>query len=93
MAKGKGFRRTLSHEPTLWANLKSSPPIWLSIASILIFAGSVIGSEWHYRSTEKAMESLPHLSLSLDDPAIFTERKLISRQVAAQLHYEDAQSI
>ena len=93
MAKGRGFRRTLSHEPTLWANLKSSPPIWLSIASILIFAGSVIGSEWHFRSTEKAMESLPHLSLSLDDPEILTEEQLISRQVAAQLHFDSAQSI
>ena len=93
MAKGKGFRRTLSHEPTLWANLKSTPPISLGIVSILIFAGSVIGSEWHYRSTEKGMESLPHLSLSLNDPEILTEEQLISRQVAAQLHFDSAQSI
>ena len=93
MAKGRGFRRSLSDESTSWSNLQSAPPILLSITSILIVVGSAIGSEWHYRNTETAMESLPHLSLRLDDPAIFTERKLISRQVAAQLHYEDAQSI
>jgi exosortase/archaeosortase family protein len=93
MAKGRGFRRSLSDESTSWSNLQSSPPIWLSITSILIVVGSAIGSEWHYRNTEAAMESLPNLSLSLDDPEILTERKLISRQVKAQLHYEDAQSI
>ena len=39
------------------------------------------------------MEDLPAIHLSLDAPEILTETKHISRQVAAQLHYEDAQSI
>ena len=93
MAKGRGFRKSLSDEPTSWLNLQSSPPIWLSITSILIVIGAAIGSELHYRNTESAMEDLPRLALSLDDPEIFTEENSISRQVAAQLHYEDAQSI
>jgi hypothetical protein len=69
------------------------PPIWLSITSILIVVGSAIGSEWHYQNAESAMEDLPAIHLSLDAPEILTETKHISRQVAAQLHYEDAQSI
>ena len=93
MAKGRGFRKSLSDEPTSWLNLQSSPPIWLSVTCILIVVGSAIGSELHYRNTESAMEDLPRLALSLDDPEIFTEENSISRQVAAQLHYEDAQSI
>jgi exosortase len=93
MAKGGAFSQSLGEDPTSWSNLQSSPPIWLSISSILIAVGSAIGSEWHYQNTEAAMEDLPRLALSLDDPEIFTEENSISRQVAAQLHYEEAQSI
>ena len=93
MAKGGGFSQSLSDEPTSWSNLRSAPPIWLSITSILIVVGSAIGSEWHYQNAESAMEDLPAIHLSLDAPEILTETKHISRQVAAQLHYEDAQSI
>jgi len=39
------------------------------------------------------MEDLPALRLSLKDPEIHIEEQVISKQVAAQLHFEDAQSI
>ena len=39
------------------------------------------------------MQDLPDLHLKLDDPEIHIEEQSISRQVAAQLHYEDARSI
>jgi exosortase len=93
VAKGKGFRQSLGDEPTSWINLQSSPAIWLSTTSILLVLGSALGSEWHYQNAEKNMKDLPHLELSLDDPEILTETKRISRQVAAQLHYEDAESV
>ena len=39
------------------------------------------------------MKDLPTLGLSLKDPELHIEEQPISRQVAAQLHYEEAQSI
>lgn len=93
VAKGRGFMRRLGDETTSWINLQSSPPIWLSTTSIFIVIGSALGSEWHYQNAETDMQDLPELELSLDDLEILTETRRISRQVAAQLHYEEAQSI
>lgn len=83
----------IANEPSNWSNLVSAPPLYLSIPTILIFIGTAIGSELHYRNTESSMEALPTLDLSLEDPEIFTEKNIISQQVAAQLHYKDARSV
>ena len=40
----------------------------------------------------KSLENLPRLEVNLDDPTILTSQQNISRQVAAQLHYEEASS-
>ena len=83
----------IANAPSNWSNLGSAPPLYLSIPTILIFVGTAVGSELHYRNTESAMETLPTLELSLEDPEIFTEKNIISQQVAAQLHYKDARSV
>jgi exosortase len=87
------FSRALGNQMSSWSNLKSSPPLPFSIVSIIFVTGTACFSEFHYRNTESQMKDLPTLQLSLADPEIHTEEHTISRQVAAQLHYEDAQSI
>ena len=90
MAKGGLFLTTLSNEPNRWLNLRSAPNPIFSIVSILLICGSSIWTEAHYRSTEKSLSDLPRLEINLDDPSILTSDQEISRQVAAQLHYEEA---
>ncbi len=87
------FSRALGNQPISWSNLKASPPLPFSIGSILLVMGTVFFTEFHYRKTESKMQDLPSLHLKLDDPEIHIEEQSISRQVAAQLHYEDARSI
>jgi exosortase len=93
MATSGFFSRCLGNEPVSWSNLKSSPPLPFSIISILLVTGTVCFSEFHYRNTESQMKDLPTLRLALEGPEIHIEEQSISRQVAAQLHYEDAQSV
>ena len=92
MAKGGMFLSTLSNEPNRWLNLRSAPKPIFSILSILFISGGAYWTEFHYRSTEKSLENLPRLEVNLDDPTILTSQQNISRQVAAQLHYEEASS-
>jgi exosortase len=87
------FSRALGNQISSWSNLKSSPPLPLSISSILLLTATILLSEFHYRNTESKMKSLPALRLSLKDPELHIEEQAISRQVAAQLHYKEAQSI
>ncbi len=87
------FSRALGNQLASWSNLKSSPPLPFSILSILLVSGTVCFTEIHYRKTESEMKDLPILRLALEGPEIHIEEQSISRQVAAQLHYEDAQSI
>ena len=87
------FSRALGNQVSSWSNLKSSPPLFLSITNIILLSATIFFSEFHYRNTESNMKDLPTLALSLKDPGIHIEEQVISRQVAAQLHYEDAQSI
>ena len=87
------FSRAMGNQIASWSNLRSSPPLPFSITSILLVIGTVFFTELHYRETESKMKDLPTLRLALDDPEIHIEEQSISRQVAAQLHYEDAQSI
>lgn len=85
--------RALGNQVSSWSNLKSSLPLPLSISSILLLTATILISELHYRNTESQMKDLPTLRLALEGPEIHIEEQSISRQVAAQLHYEDAQSI
>ncbi|MBT3637399.1 MAG: exosortase/archaeosortase family protein [Opitutae bacterium] len=87
------FSRALGNQLASWSNLQSSPPLPFSILSILMVTGTACFTEFHYRNTESQMKDLPTLRLALEGPGIHIEEQSISRQVAAQLHYEDAQSV
>ena len=92
MAKGGMFLSTLSNEPNRWLNLRSTPNPIFSILTIILISGGAYWTEAHYRSTENGLATLPRLEISLEDPTILTTQQNISRQVAAQLHYEEASS-
>ena len=93
MAKGGLFLSTLANEPNRWLNLRSAPNPIFSVLSIISVVGSAFFAEAHYRSTEANLTELPTLQINLSDTNILTSTQDISRQVAAQLHYEEARSI
>jgi exosortase len=92
-ARGGSFLRMLGNEPNNWTNLKNSPPITFSLLLLLSVLASSAYSEYHFKSKESNLDSLPRLSLKINDENIVSEEKLISNQIAAQLHYENARSI
>ena len=51
------------------------------------------GSEFYYSAHEEKLESLPKISLNINDPGILVEEQVISNKITAQLHYSDASSI
>jgi exosortase/archaeosortase family protein len=92
-ARGGLFLRMLGNEPNNWSNLKNSPPIAFSVLLLSSVLVSFAYSGYHFKSKESKLISLPRLSLKTKDENIISEEKLISNQIAAQLHYESAQSI
>ena len=92
-ARGGLFLRMLSNEPNNWNNLKSSPPLAYSLLTISTVFASVSYANYHFESRESNLENLPKLSLNIADDTLLVEEKIISNQIAAQLHFESAQSI
>lgn len=92
-AKGGLFIRILGNEPTNWKNLRSSPPLLYSLMIIMCVVFSFAFAELHYKTSEQDLISLPRLKLDLEDKTLLTEEKVISKQIAKQLHFEKAQSI
>ena len=92
-ARGGLFLRMLSNEPNNWNNLKSSPPLAYSLLTISTVIASVTYANYHFESRESNLENLPKLSLNIADDTLLVEEKIISNQIAAQLHFESAQSI
>ena len=92
-ARGGLFLRMLSNEPNNWSNLKSSPPLAYSLLTISTVITSVTYANYHFESRESNLENLPKLSLNIADDSLLVEEKIISNQIAAQLHFESAQSI
>jgi exosortase/archaeosortase family protein len=92
-AKGGLFLRVLGNEPTNWKNLRSSPPLPYSLMIIMCVVFSFAFAELHYKTSEQDLISLPRLKLDLEDKTLLTEEKVISKQIAKQLHFEKAQSI
>ncbi|MBT7406160.1 MAG: exosortase/archaeosortase family protein [Opitutae bacterium] len=92
-ARGGLFLRMLSNEPNNWSNLKSSPPLAYSLLMISTVITSVSYANYHFESRESNLENLPKLSLNIADDSLLVEEKIISNQIAAQLHFESAQSI
>ncbi|MBT5715834.1 MAG: exosortase/archaeosortase family protein [Opitutae bacterium] len=92
-ARGGLFLRMLGNEPNNWATLKNSPPLTFSVLLISSILTSFAYSDYHYKRKESKLINLPRLSLETNDETIVSEEKLISNQIAAQLHYDSAQSI
>ena len=92
-ARGGLFLRMLSNEPNNWSNLKSFPPLAYSLLTISTVIASVSYANYHFESRESNLENLPKLSLNIADDTLLVEEKIISNQIAAQLHFESAQSI
>ena len=92
-ARGGLFLRMLSNEPNNWSNLKSSPPLAYTLLTISTVIASVSYANYHFESRESNLENLPKLSLNIADDTLLVEEKIISNQIAAQLHFESAQSI
>jgi len=92
-ARGGLFLRMLSNEPNNWNNLKSSPTLAYSLLTISTVIASVSYANYHFESRESNLENLPKLSLNIADDTLLVEEKIISNQIAAQLHFESAQSI
>ena len=92
-ARGGLFLRMLGNEPNNWSNLKNSPPIAFSLLLLSSVLTSVVYAEYYFQSKESKLISLPRLSLKTEDENIISEEKLISNQIAAQLHYESARSV
>ena len=92
-SQGGMFLHTMGTAPSNWSNLRFTPPIAFSSATILIVVGAILGAEFHYSKNEQSMESLPRITLDLKDSDIKTFGQEISNQVAAQLHFKEASSI
>ena len=89
-----GFNRnSLSDESNNWSNLKVYPNSFFSLLTIISVFLSIILTSIHFKNTEKNMVSLPKIELDLEDDSLYSEEQAISKQIAAQLHYEDAKSI
>ena len=50
-------------------------------------------SNYHFNSYESLLLPQPKLSLNLIEDSIVTEEEVISNQIAAQLHFDEAKSI
>jgi len=93
LSKGGLFLTTLGTASSNWRNIFCAPPLGLSITSLVVVLGSVVGSEYHYTYKEKSMASMPHLNLNLEDADILSSEQEISNQIQAQLHYKEARSV
>ena len=92
LSKGGLFLTTLGTNPSNWKNLYVCPPLPFSFLTIFIVVSTVVGTELHFKNYEKEMVKLPQLMLNLNDADIVLKENSISRQINAQLHYEDASS-
>jgi exosortase len=84
---------SLNDEQSNWNGLKVYPNVIFSTFIIITATSSIIYAKNHFESTEENMVNLPSLKLNLDDSKLFSEELPISKQITAQLHYEDARSI
>ena len=92
LSKGGLFLTTLGTSKSNWGNLYVCPPLPFSVMAIFFVISTVVGTELHFTSKEKNMLSQPKLQLALDNSEILIKENLISRQIDAQLHYEEATS-
>ena len=90
MAKGGLFLTTLVDEPNRWLNLRCANKPICNFLFVLAFAGIAWGAEVHYQSVESKMIDSPDLILDVGDQDITSENLEISKQIAAQLHFQDA---
>ena len=92
-ARGGLFLRMLGNQPNNWGNLKSTPPIAFSLLTLMSVTVSLAYSNYHFNSYESLLLPQPKLSLNLIEDSVVTEEEVISNQIAAQLHFDEAKSI
>ena len=85
--------RPIANMVSSWKNLKFTPPLSISLTSILICTSSAVLAEFHFRKNESDLIDTKRLVLSLSDNEIVLKTLDIPNQVAAQLHFEEASSI
>ena len=87
------LHQPLANMLSSWKNLRFNPPVGFSLTSILICSSSVVLGELHFRQNETQLSDMPRIKLTISDNEIIRKDLDIPRQVAAQLHFEEAFSI
>jgi exosortase/archaeosortase family protein len=93
LAKGGIILTSMGTNPSYWSNIRFSTPWPFQILTIAWVTFTFFGSEFYYSAHEEKLESLPKISLNINDPEILVEEQVISNQITAQLHFSDANSI
>ena len=89
-AKGGLFLHTMGSEKTAWSNINFRIKPIFSIFTIGFVILTTSASEYYYHSKEKKMQTMPKLSINLNDKDLLNIEQSISRQIASQLHFEKA---
>jgi exosortase/archaeosortase family protein len=93
LAKGGIILTSMGTNPSYWSNIRFSTPWPFQVLTIAWVTLIFLGSEFYYSAHEEKLESLPKISLNINDPEILVEEQVISNQITAQLHFSDANSI
>ena len=93
LAKGGIILTSMGTNPSYWSNIRFSTPWPFQVLTIAWVTLIFFGSELYYSTHEEKLESLPKISLNINDPEILAEEQVISNQITAQLHYSDANSV
>jgi exosortase len=93
LAKGGIILTSMGTNPSYWSNIRFSTPWPFQVLTIAWVTLIFFGSEFYYTAHEEKLESLPKISLNINDPEILVEEQVISNQITAQLHFSDANSI
>ena len=83
---------TLATRPNFWGNLKFRPPVAFSVITLITIICTLVLTEFHFKSIEKAMVPLPRIDLDMSGHEIIRNDQVISNQVRAQLHFAEATS-
>ena len=93
LAKGGIILTSMGTNTSYWSNIRFSTPWPFQVLTIAWVTLIFFGSEFYYLAHEEKLESLPKISLNINDPEILVEEQVISNQIIAQLHFSDANSI
>jgi hypothetical protein len=93
LAKGGIILTSMGTNPSYWSNIRFSTPWPFQVLTTAWVTLIFFGSEFYYTAHEEKLESLPKISLNINDPEILLEEQVISNQITAQLHFSYANSV